>query len=864
MKKVLLAITIFSLGMARIVQAQAPSWQIDSKLFQHSMNVFAEVSVDAVPSTASNLVLGAFVGGELRGTSNQSTLAGGKRIYFLTVFSNQFSGETVEFQIHTPSDDQIHPAWDTAVFERNKLLGNGAAPFALRIYAGDDFPIVLNPIPPQTKLAGQNFLVAGLNGYLFSSDGDPVVWSAVPSAAGNLTTALLPGNNLQVSAVSGAWTGTDSVLVTATESGTTAQHSSSRWAKFTVLPNFNAPTFSSVPNQSTCEDTPFPNGNLSSYLSFSGACISYFFNPQPPTGTAAAPVWEPAGGASGSMALTLKVKFGSTNFTGTGLKLAAFRGTTLVGTATPQVVAGENTYFLTASNVGEGDLTFKFYDGGRQYLHNSSTEIAFVPSASQSAEVQVAPIFINQNASTGQWSVSLLQADWYGTLQARAQAIDCDDPLNLATAFANFTRLPEAQCQVFDWFQDADSDTYGNPAIKVTATPALAPAGYVLNNTDCNDTNANINPGKTEVCNDIDDNCAGGIDEGFTQFNAAGTSADVTCFGLSNGSISQTITAGVAPFGYLWNDNQTTKDRTGLAAGIFSVTITAANGCTKVKTFSIQAPATAIAVTHTKIDNLCFGSSAGTIFSTPTGGTSPYTYLWSNGKTTKDVNLLAANTYTQTTTDSKGCTKSTSTTITQPTAVNFTLASSPAGGTTHNVTVTASGGVPAYSYNKSPGSVYQTSHIFNAVPAGNVIFKVKDANNCIKSRIAKVPITTPGQSDEGNGGGKKTVWDLDDEQAALPDSIIQKMFDVRLAGKEMLLFPNPATDEVSLVFSEIQNSRGEMAIFDAVGRLVSVENLQPRPEELLRVQVGFLPRGVYTLRWRVADGAVFQQQFLKI
>ena len=97
------------------------------------------------------------------------------------------------------------------------------------------------------------------------------------------------------------------------------------------------------------------------------------------------------------------------------------------------------------------------------------------------------------------------------------------------------------------YYEDLDGDNYGS-ANTASFCAGTAPTGYSENTGDCDDTNNDINPGATEICNNLDDNCNGTTDEGFTLSTFY---ADAEGDGF--GDASSTTTACVAPVGYVDN-----------------------------------------------------------------------------------------------------------------------------------------------------------------------------------------------------------------------------------------------------------------------------------------------------------------------
>ncbi len=80
---------------------------------------------------------------------------------------------------------------------------------------------------------------------------------------------------------------------------------------------------------------------------------------------------------------------------------------------------------------------------------------------------------------------------------------DCDGSINESSAV-----------DVTTWYRDADSDGYGDPA--VSSTGCTAPTGYVSVTGDCDDTDASVFGGASEVCDYVDNDCDGSTDEGVT------------------------------------------------------------------------------------------------------------------------------------------------------------------------------------------------------------------------------------------------------------------------------------------------------------------------------------------------------------
>ena len=124
----------------------------------------------------------------------------------------------------------------------------------------------------------------------------------------------------------------------------------------------------------------------------------------------------------------------------------------------------------------------------------------------------------------------------------------------------------------------------------------------------------------------------------------------------NDGSASATVSGGTAPYSYFWSTGSTENNIINLSAGAYSLTVTDANGCTKIKSGidinSIGGPV----IISDSITNTSCGSADGSIYVSVSGGSGIYqSYIWSDGNSNENLTNVEPGIYTLTVTDDSGC-----------------------------------------------------------------------------------------------------------------------------------------------------------------------------------------------------------------
>lgn len=195
------------------------------------------------------------------------------------------------------------------------------------------------------------------------------------------------------------------------------------------------------------------------------------------------------------------------------------------------------------------------------------------------------------------------------------------------------------------------------------------------------------------------------------------------CYGGNNGQLIATVTGGVPAYSYLWSGGQTSSTAIGLPAGTYSLDITDGNGCQVSTQQIIQEPLPMSIVVQGNNPNCMGPANNGTAWVTASGGTAPYTYLWSGGANpTQALNSgFTAGTWSVQVSDSKGCTDQGFVVLVAPNrpivnAGRDTFFCEGSGGV--GISGSATGGTPPYTYWWQPNNG-SLSNAFSPTPWAN-------------------------------------------------------------------------------------------------------------------------------------------------
>ncbi len=280
-----------------------------------------------------------------------------------------------------------------------------------------------------------------------------------------------------------------------------------------------------------------------------------------------------------------------------------------------------------------------------------------------------------------------------------------------------------------------------NGTINVTVTGGVGPFTYawtkdqdpLFSSTD--EDLSNLEPGTYYLLvTDANGSVSAQLEVEINEPELLTASADGTnnlCYGVSEGSATVTAGGGTIPYSYMWSNGETTETITGLAAGVYNVTVTDANGCTANTTYEVTHP-------NQLVPSIINNSTACSNIATATalGGTGSYIYEWSNGFSSSTISNVPAGSYSVTITDENGCTAITSIDLVIGEAFN------PSASVIHvscfnanngSIIVTNANGTSPFSLSIDGINFVNNvtlPYTFNTLVAGIYTITVVDANGC--------------------------------------------------------------------------------------------------------------------------------------
>ncbi|MFN6037207.1 MAG: gliding motility-associated C-terminal domain-containing protein, partial [Bacteroidota bacterium] len=228
---------------------------------------------------------------------------------------------------------------------------------------------------------------------------------------------------------------------------------------------------------------------------------------------------------------------------------------------------------------------------------------------------------------------------------------------------------------------------FSNGSIDLNVSGGVAPFQFIWGNGSSANHLQSLSQGLYNVTISDQNNC---MRTGVYQINEMNplsvniSSENVKCYGGNDGSISVEVTGGSPDYIYMWSTGSTDQNQQSLSCGNYILSITDVNGCNFSDTILISQPdsisLSTNAVIYSNGYNLSLPNAVdGNINTIISGGSTPYSFLWSNGSSNQNLINLSQGLYTLQITDHNGCVKTSTAKIDSPNQLELPTGISPNG-----------------------------------------------------------------------------------------------------------------------------------------------------------------------------------------
>ena len=321
--------------------------------------------------------------------------------------------------------------------------------------------------------------------------------------------------------------------------------------------------------------------------------------------------------------------------------------------------------------------------------------------------------------------------------------------------------------------------------------------------------------------------------------------------GQNNGSISLNLDGGTAPYTLTANGQMVAVNAplTGLAAGSYQLSLTDANGCSYDTTFVLMGtPGFSLTSAATAVS--CAGDCDGSATVVATGSAG-YSYSWSNGATTDQIDQLCAGTYAVEVVDQNGCTEQTQLTVVEPDPISLSVVSSQEPGCDNNdgsLQLGLSGGTAPFQISlanlTTQTVVNNNSGQFTGLAAGQYTYQLIDANGCQQECL----------------GNFQLIQDCD---AGGSTPLPNRGGFTFTTGNYLLVNPNPAATMLQMRFAAASERDLQVEVLNLEGKPLFQRQGLPT-EGSLELNIQSWTNGHYVVLLRNKAGELIKSQKLVI